>query len=246
LNLNKRGHMSRLPDYYAILGVHPLADEEVITAAYRALAKKYHPDAAGAGSAARFVEVQEAYEALRDPERRNAYDEARARADNTQGNKVDSDEASAEADEKEDVTASSSSRVSEPSGVYRSTVPMALVVGLLVITLTVLSVEMVQHDEPSSGIQETDAVGAATQLGKTSLFPTEDAKAETSALPSGNTTVAKQVPGEVSKQIQDRIVGDRFIEGGSVGEDYPDTNRDGKGHMLDFRTTEQSPPLPSL
>ena len=36
-----------LPDYYAVLQVHPDADDEVIAAAYRQLMKKYHPDRAG-------------------------------------------------------------------------------------------------------------------------------------------------------------------------------------------------------
>jgi len=67
------------PDYYAVLGVQATAEDEVIIAAYKALAKKYHPDTAGpASSAGRFVEIQEAYDVLRVPSRRAAYDRMRA------------------------------------------------------------------------------------------------------------------------------------------------------------------------
>lgn len=65
------------PDHYAALGIDPTADQEVITAAYRALAKKYHPDTGattGTASAERFAEIQQAYEVLGSAERRRAYD----------------------------------------------------------------------------------------------------------------------------------------------------------------------------
>lgn len=70
--------MSGFPDHYAVLGIDPSADHEVITAAYRALAKKYHPDTgatAGTASAERFEQVQQAYEVLRTPESRRRYDQ---------------------------------------------------------------------------------------------------------------------------------------------------------------------------
>ncbi|MFM8746016.1 MAG: J domain-containing protein [Aestuariivirga sp.] len=69
--------MTGFPDHYAVLGIDPSADQEVITAAYRVLAKKYHPDTgstAGTASAERFEQVQQAYEVLRTPESRRRYD----------------------------------------------------------------------------------------------------------------------------------------------------------------------------
>ena len=69
--------MEEFPDHYTALGVDPTADQDVIAAAFRALAKKYHPDtgtAAGTASPERFAEVQEAYEVLGDPARREQYD----------------------------------------------------------------------------------------------------------------------------------------------------------------------------
>lgn len=69
--------MTAFPDHYATLGIDPTADQEVITAAYRALAKKYHPDTGaprGTASAERFAEIQQAYEVLGSAESRRQYD----------------------------------------------------------------------------------------------------------------------------------------------------------------------------
>ncbi|HYW04874.1 MAG TPA: DnaJ C-terminal domain-containing protein [Gammaproteobacteria bacterium] len=62
-------------DYYEILGVPRDASQDDIKRAYRKLARKYHPDVSKEPDAeARFKEIGEAYEVLRDPEKRKAYD----------------------------------------------------------------------------------------------------------------------------------------------------------------------------
>jgi curved DNA-binding protein len=62
-------------DYYQIMGVGREASADDIKRAYRRLARKYHPDVSKEKDAeARFKEVGEAYEVLRDPEKRAAYD----------------------------------------------------------------------------------------------------------------------------------------------------------------------------
>ncbi len=66
------------PDPYKILQVDPEAEDEVIQAAYRRLAQKYHPDVAtGPDAAGRMSAINAAWEALRDPARRAAVDLAR-------------------------------------------------------------------------------------------------------------------------------------------------------------------------
>src|SRR5262244_433148 len=59
--------------YYKTLGVSKDADDKAIKAAYRRLARKYHPDV-NKGSADRFKEINEAYTVLSDPEKRKRYD----------------------------------------------------------------------------------------------------------------------------------------------------------------------------
>lgn len=69
--------MTAIPDHYAALGIDPTADPEVIAAAYRALAKKFHPDTGattGTASPQRFAEIQQAYEVLGSAESRSRYD----------------------------------------------------------------------------------------------------------------------------------------------------------------------------
>ncbi len=63
-------------DYYEILGVDRGADSDTIKKAYRKLALKYHPDRNGGDAEAeeKFKEATEAYEVLRDAEKRSVYD----------------------------------------------------------------------------------------------------------------------------------------------------------------------------
>lgn len=66
-----------MADYYKILEITAKASEGEIRAAYRRLARKYHPDAGAGSSAETFRAVQDAYELLSDPERRKEYDRSR-------------------------------------------------------------------------------------------------------------------------------------------------------------------------
>ncbi len=63
-------------DYYQVLGVERTASDDEIKKAFRRLARRHHPDInKAADAAARMQELNEAYEVLRDPEKRAAYDQ---------------------------------------------------------------------------------------------------------------------------------------------------------------------------
>ena len=64
-------------DYYELLGVERSADEKELKSAFRKMAMKYHPDRNPDDKLAetRFKEINEAYEVLRDPQKRAAYDQ---------------------------------------------------------------------------------------------------------------------------------------------------------------------------
>lgn len=68
--------------YYMILGVSDTETPTGIRAAYRDLAKRFHPDVAGAEATRVFQEITEAYDVLSDPQQRRAYNQKLERAEN--------------------------------------------------------------------------------------------------------------------------------------------------------------------
>lgn len=68
--------MMEYKDYYKIMGLAREASQDDIKRSYRKLARKYHPDVSKEADAeAKFKELGEAYEVLKDPEKRAAYDQ---------------------------------------------------------------------------------------------------------------------------------------------------------------------------
>jgi curved DNA-binding protein CbpA len=81
-----------LPDPYKVLQVDPEAEREIIEAAYKRLARKYHPDVSvEPDSIEKMVQINQAWEQLRDPVRRAAVDRARARTAATSAQVVAAD-----------------------------------------------------------------------------------------------------------------------------------------------------------
>lgn len=73
--------MTTSPDYYDTLRVQPHATQQEISRAYRALMRSHHPDVDGGTSPeGELLMIMQAYNVLRDPERRAAYDRQRAAA----------------------------------------------------------------------------------------------------------------------------------------------------------------------
>lgn len=69
--------MAAPKDYYKILEVDEKADANAIKKSYHRLARQYHPDVGGKDSENKFKEINEAYEVLSDPKRRQEYDRLR-------------------------------------------------------------------------------------------------------------------------------------------------------------------------
>ena len=62
------------PNYYQMLGVAATADEGSLKAAFRQFARRHHPDRVGPQGERVFIQVRDAYEALKSPVKRFAYD----------------------------------------------------------------------------------------------------------------------------------------------------------------------------
>ena len=78
--------MPETEDLYKVLQVHPTAETEVIQAAYRKLADRYHPDKNPSSDAnARMTMINRAYETLSNPDERRAYDKSRAARTSSEG-----------------------------------------------------------------------------------------------------------------------------------------------------------------
>ena len=83
-------------DYYGLLGLDPSAEAEVVAGAYKALARKYHPDKSPDPHGRKMKLLNEAYEVLSDPERRSWYDREYTRREGHEATEAEGQEARAE------------------------------------------------------------------------------------------------------------------------------------------------------
>jgi curved DNA-binding protein CbpA len=189
--------MTVIPDYYAILGVHPSAEGDVITAAFKTLAKKYHPDTArSSSSSARFIEVQEAYDVLRDPIRRKNYDEEVARS-----------KTSERTSDREDTDYS---HLSLGQANKRSYVFFAVVAALFV-TSAVVILGVAIAVRKTDGAAEIAVKGSDNSNAKTIL--TDEVEMVTSPSASEGSNEGSQQSIRRRKQIYDRVVNDEEVTG---------------------------------
>ena len=70
----RQAALSMPPNYYEMLGVDPTADENALKSAFKQFARRYHPDRVGPQGEALFINVRDAFEALKNPTTRFAYD----------------------------------------------------------------------------------------------------------------------------------------------------------------------------
>jgi curved DNA-binding protein CbpA len=165
-------------DYYKVLGIKPNATEAEIRKAYRALAKKYHPDSAGSDCGAEFRNLREAYEVLMSSHRREAYDNLRKQqeADKAAANKKAKEEKAAQAE-------AAASKKEEPS---KSAPPVAQAkkkdhsakIGWALIILIPVLANIFS--------------GLATEHKTTGITPTKNAAASETLSPSTDTEIPKE------------------------------------------------------
>ncbi len=220
-------------DHYAALGIREDADDDVIAAAYRALAKKYHPDSGtmrGTASAEKFRQIQNAYEVLKDGARRKAYDEQRASSarnqDRGQTRKSRSESGQAKSSRSSAAGRSSSESVLKASGI---TLPAAFVIGLG-LALAGVGYWWTDKEEMTSQkiVVPSENSSEASELASALILSSPDANGVESAqkqpLSGGFGEIVLEpppLPGPVfsgDRKLQARIVGGQEVDDGNLAQ----------------------------
>ena len=126
-----------MKDYYNILGVNVNSPDEVIKAAYKALAKKYHPDIYQGDkffAEQKMKEINEAYDILSDKAKRKAYDSSysQAAAQDRSNFKQSYSEAETQSDEIVYSSDEYSKELSKPNKFIEKAFELIIILGLLV------------------------------------------------------------------------------------------------------------------
>lgn len=134
--------MARLANYYRILQVDPEADQEIIEAAYKRLAQKYHPDVNKSPSAAeRMKKINVAYETLRDPIKRAAYDQQLAESRRSAAQKPNTQVAQVE-----------TTSLEIPKKLATRRIPILLAAALLLVVAIAAVVFLSQRQPPTQSL----------------------------------------------------------------------------------------------
>jgi curved DNA-binding protein CbpA len=201
-------------NFYKALGLRRDADAAVVDAAYRSLAKKYHPDTADLPknkAAEKFRLVQEAYETLRDPAKRAAYDE-QLKAESKTSRKSEPKFHKRDDEKKEDSTIASA----KPGTNWEPKLPYAAVALAAAIVV-------------SFGISQFGPQWAVPVVSKDNdpKWPTvlQDNKGSIAPADQNNGASVSNSdetgPSQVSKQIYDRRVGEAELLAGQPNQPEP-------------------------
>jgi curved DNA-binding protein CbpA len=253
-------------DYYSVLGVTAAADDDVIAAAYRVLAKKFHPDTGstnGTASLERFREIQEAFEVLGNPELRAKYDwrrqwSSQASSERIQETGIPSEDAPKEKGEPPAASESGGGRAySIISMVALGTAFAALTLSAYLFIRQSSEKEIVAHsntipsDDQSVGGEnaqpEPNVIDKRSLSGVTSLEPNSDGSGPTVRGLSAEKQIGASGDLLSKKSLESRIVGDQEVGSGpkTIGLDstqFPQPQRQNKSNFNLF--LPPPPPMP--
>lgn len=250
-----------MTDYYSVLGVTEFADEDVIAAAYRALAKKYHPDTGthrGTASAQKFQEIQEAFEVLGNQRTRAEYDEQRKTADqdhSTSEHINESKGGSADHQSEKSAPDMAPNKVSPRTPLYTSIAALLVATIALSISAYLLfpSDQKTAAQVPSAETAPAPSVTADTGQANGYIITTDDPQIENEQsvadginekVGQGHSLQPKDYSGleKGKKQVYSRIVGEQELDAeyDAPRDALPLTlQREGKGSLIEMQPVSE-------
>jgi hypothetical protein len=169
-----------MPDYYEILQVSPNAEPEVIEAAYRRLARMYHPDVnTSPDAAARMQAINEAHEVLMDPARRRRFDASRGAGTRTSGQ--DTRQGRAHTPPRPAASTGAATAHRRRSLLLTTGSVAGLLVGSVVFALTVLALRATDQPDTERQPRTISTLATATSEPPRTIVRTATTSAPTSA-----------------------------------------------------------------
>jgi len=131
--------------HYEQLGIRPTASATEIRAAYRAAARRAHPDRHGDSSSARMASINEAYRVLSDPDRRNRYD-AELRSSSASSSSSSSSSSATSASSSAAHTSSAAARVVVPEMHTPARFPWRFMLGLASVGIAIVILGVILYE----------------------------------------------------------------------------------------------------